>query len=136
MNKDKNYNYRMRKARDSLAETRGLSSEMIRCSECGHKIMIAFADLNGHAKIYCNKCHAYRFINGNTSSQYHEVRDSLTEPEGLNSRTVRCPECRNSLLIAFDDLQGHTTMYCNKCHEYVTINIKYFRLVHKRRSLL
>ena len=135
MNKDKTYNYRMRKARDSLAETRGLSSRIIRCPECGNRIMQAFEDLNGHAKLYCNKCHEYRFIEGNASSQYHKVRDCLTEPEGLNSRTVRCPECRNSMLIAFDDLQGHTTMYCNKCHEYRTINIKYFRIVHKRRRL-
>ena len=135
MNKDKNYNYRMRKARDSLAETKGLSSRIIRCPECGNRIMQAFEDLNGHAKLYCNKCHEYRIIKGNASSQYHKVNNSLTEPEGLNSRTVRCPECRNSMLIAFDDLQGHTTMYCNKCHEYRTINIKYFRIVHKRRRL-
>lgn len=135
MNKDKNYNYRMRKARDSLAETRGLSSKIIRCTECRHKIILAYSDLNGHAKIYCNKCHEYRLVEGNASNQFFEVKDSLSETEELSSRTVKCPECRNSLLIAFDDLQGHTTMYCNKCHEYVTINIKYFRLVHKRRRL-
>ena len=135
MNKDKNYNYRMRKARDSLAETRGLSSKIIKCTECGHKIILAYSDLNGHAKIYCNKCHEYRLVEGNASNQFFEVKDSLSETEELSSRTVKCPECRNSLLIAFDDLQGHTTMYCNKCHEYVTINIKYFRLVHKRRRL-
>ena len=135
MNKDKNYTYRMRKARDSLAETKGLSSRTVRCSECGHKIMQAFDDLNGHAKLYCNKCHEYRNIVGNASSLYHKIEDTSTEPEGLSSRTVRCPVCRASMLIAFDDLQGHTTMYCNKCHEYRTINIKYFRIVHKRRRL-
>lgn len=134
MNDDKNYKYRMRKARDSLAEIKGLGSRTVRCTECGHRIMTAFDDLNGHAKLYCNKCHAYRFINGKASSQTRKIRDSLTEPEGLSSRTVRCPECRSSILIAFDDLQGHTTLYCNKCHEYRTINVKYFRIGSKKRS--
>ena len=57
-----------------------------------------------------------------------KARDSLKESEGLTSRIIRCPECDHRIMLAFDDCKGHATLYCNKCHEYRTINFKYFRL--------
>ena len=61
-----------------------------------------------------------------------KARDSLKESEGLTPRIIRCPECDHRIMLAFDDCKGHATLYCNKCHEYRTINFKYFRLGPKK----
>ncbi len=62
-----------------------------------------------------------------------KARDSLRETEGLIPRDIRCPECDHKIMVAFDDCQGHCMLYCNKCHDFRTINFKYFRLEKKRR---
>lgn len=72
-----------------------------------------------------NKDEKYRY-------KQRKARDSLVETQGLTSRVVRCPKCEHRIMIAFDDCQGHATLYCNCCHDYRTINFKYFRLGFKK----
>ena len=55
--------YKLRKARDSLEEAKGLKPRFIKCPECDHKIITAYDDCIGHVTLYCNKCHAFRTIN-------------------------------------------------------------------------
>ena len=70
--------------------------------------------------------------NANLTYRQRRARDSLKESEGLTPREIRCPECDHKILVAFDDCNGHVKLYCNKCHDYRTINFKYFRLGNKK----
>ena len=69
-------------------------------------------------------------------SEYRKrkARDSLREAELLKSRIIRCPECMNKIMMAYEDAQGHIQVYCYKCHKIQTINFRYFRL--GKRKLL
>ena len=60
------------------------------------------------------------------------ARDSLQEASELTARDIRCPECQHKILVAFDDCQGHVSVYCNHCHDFRVINFKYFRLGSKK----
>ena len=60
------------------------------------------------------------------------ARDSLKEASELTPRDIRCPECQHKILVAFDDCQGHVSVYCNHCHDFRVINFKYFRLGSKK----
>ena len=121
----KSASYKLELMNKASKRTKDMAQRDVRCNVCGHKLLVAYEDYDtGHIKSYCNKCHEYRIINCEDSSDERPPRRT----EDRFERDIRCPVCNHMLLIAYmDSYQGHVQSYCNKCHEYRVIDFKSFR---------
>lgn len=59
---------------------------------------------------------------GRFTYKQRKAKLSSEETKNLASKDVRCPECGHKLMTTFEDCRGHVTLYCNKCHDYRTID--------------
>ena len=59
---------------------------------------------------------------GRLTYKQRKAKLSFDETKNLSSRDVRCPDCGHKLITAFEDCCGHVSLYCNKCHDYRTID--------------
>ena len=58
-----------------------------------------------------------------------KVRLALDAVASQKQRVIRCPYCKHSAIIVFEDSRGHIQTKCNRCKRDVVIDV-----VNMRRS--
>lgn len=51
------------------------------------------------------------------------VLSAVNAVRSQKQRVVRCPYCKHSAIIVFEDTRGHVQTKCNRCKRNVVLNV-------------
>lgn len=66
-----------------------------------------------------NKC----YVQPLSDEMMYKVLSAIEAVASQRQRVIRCPYCRHSAIIVFEDARGHIQTKCNRCKRDVVIDV-------------